>query len=92
MTKTEFLSPPRGATCRSLELNSITYNQNMFRRKEAMTVHATITDTPNKSPVTLLYSLLKISGQNFYELTSVPSPVSGENTIESPCHRITLMG
>ena len=26
-------------------------------------------DTPNKSPVTLLHSLLKISIQNFYEVT-----------------------
>ena len=34
-----------------------------------MTVHAANTDTPNKSPVTLLHSLLKISIQNFYEVT-----------------------
>ena len=34
-----------------------------------MTVHALNTDTPDKSSVTLLHSLLKISIQNFYEVT-----------------------
>ena len=34
-----------------------------------MIVHAANTDTPNKSPVTLLHSLLKIPIQNFNEVT-----------------------
>ena len=57
-----------------------------------MTVHAHAanTDTPNKSPVTLLHSFFDDLDPKFF-WGHLPSPSSGENGIESPRRCIALM-